>query len=41
MVHESLDKKIAVVGIMYKIGRPDTFLAKVRLVFEKVCMLLI
>ncbi|KAH7655632.1 Carbonic anhydrase alpha-class protein [Dioscorea alata] len=28
MVHESEDKKIAVVGILYKIGRPDTFLAK-------------
>ncbi|KAH7655674.1 Carbonic anhydrase alpha-class protein [Dioscorea alata] len=28
MVHESGDQKIAVVGILYKIGRPDTFLAK-------------
>lgn len=28
MVHESLDKKVAVVGIMYIIGRPDTFLAE-------------
>ncbi|XP_058075634.1 alpha carbonic anhydrase 7-like [Magnolia sinica] len=28
MVHESLDKKIAVVGIMYKIGRRDKFLTE-------------
>ncbi|ONK75669.1 uncharacterized protein A4U43_C03F19300 [Asparagus officinalis] len=28
MVHQSADKKIAVVGIMYKIGRPDPLLAK-------------
>ncbi|KAJ8625202.1 hypothetical protein MRB53_033732 [Persea americana] len=28
MVHESIDKKIAVVGILYKIGRPDTFLSE-------------
>ncbi|KAL5994544.1 hypothetical protein ACLOJK_024597 [Asimina triloba] len=28
MVHESLDKKVAVVGIMYKFGRPDTFLSE-------------
>jgi len=28
MVHESADKKIAVVGIMYKIGQPDPLLAK-------------
>ncbi|KAI9195101.1 hypothetical protein LWI28_011644 [Acer negundo] len=27
MVHESADGKIAVVGIMYTIGRPDSFLA--------------
>ncbi|EEF32945.1 alpha carbonic anhydrase 7 [Ricinus communis] len=27
MVHESLDGKIAVVGIMYTIGRPDSFLS--------------
>ncbi|KAJ7001985.1 alpha carbonic anhydrase 7-like [Populus alba x Populus x berolinensis] len=27
MVHESLDGKIAVVGILYKIGRPDSFLS--------------
>uniref|UniRef100_A0A2N9GU36 Carbonic anhydrase n=1 Tax=Fagus sylvatica TaxID=28930 RepID=A0A2N9GU36_FAGSY len=27
MVHESSDGKIAVVGIMYKIGRPDSFLS--------------
>ncbi|KAB5561719.1 hypothetical protein DKX38_006676 [Salix brachista] len=27
MVHESLDGKVAVVGIMYKIGRPDSFLS--------------
>lgn len=29
MVHESQDGKIAVVGIMYKIGRPDSLLASV------------
>ncbi|KAL0906651.1 hypothetical protein M5K25_025164 [Dendrobium thyrsiflorum] len=28
MVHESADKKIAVVGILYQLGRPDRFLAK-------------
>ncbi|XP_008802055.2 alpha carbonic anhydrase 7-like [Phoenix dactylifera] len=28
MVHQSADEKIAVVGILYKIGRPDPFLAK-------------
>lgn len=28
MVHESADKKIAVIGIMYKIGRPDPLLSK-------------
>uniref|UniRef100_A0A0D6R2U7 Alpha-carbonic anhydrase domain-containing protein n=1 Tax=Araucaria cunninghamii TaxID=56994 RepID=A0A0D6R2U7_ARACU len=28
LVHESEDKKIAVVGILYKYGRPDTFLAE-------------
>lgn len=27
MVHESLDGKVAVVGILYKIGRPDSFLS--------------
>ncbi|KAL3750961.1 hypothetical protein ACJRO7_011875 [Eucalyptus globulus] len=27
MVHESLNGKVAVVGIMYKLGRPDTFLS--------------
>lgn len=40
MVHESADKKIAVVGIMYKIGRHDPFLAKVSVAVEQVCMLL-
>ncbi|ESR37773.1 hypothetical protein CICLE_v10029790mg [Citrus x clementina] len=29
MVHESQDGKIAVVGIMYKIGRPDSLLASI------------
>ena len=29
MVHESSDEKIAVVGIIYKTGRPDTFLSEV------------
>ncbi|XP_020592483.1 alpha carbonic anhydrase 7-like [Phalaenopsis equestris] len=28
MVHESADKKLAVVGILYKLGRPDLFLAQ-------------
>ncbi|KAI3683526.1 hypothetical protein L1987_84032 [Smallanthus sonchifolius] len=32
LVHQSIDKKVAVVGILYKIGRPDSFLAKVRTV---------
>ncbi|KAG8655219.1 alpha carbonic anhydrase 7 [Manihot esculenta] len=27
MLHESLDGKVAVVGIVYKIGRPDSFLS--------------
>ncbi|KAI3826479.1 hypothetical protein L1987_00527 [Smallanthus sonchifolius] len=26
LVHQSIDKKVAVVGILYKIGRPDSFL---------------
>ncbi|XP_044505277.1 alpha carbonic anhydrase 7-like [Mangifera indica] len=30
MVHESTDGKIAVVGIMYKIGRPDSFLSSIK-----------
>ena len=29
LVHESHDGKYAVVGIMYTIGRPDSFLASV------------
>jgi carbonic anhydrase len=29
MVHESSDGKIAVVGILYKLGRPDSFLSSV------------
>ena len=29
MVHESSDGKTAVVGILYKIGSPDTFLSSV------------
>lgn len=29
MLHESLDGKVAVVGIVYKIGRPDSFLSSV------------
>ncbi|XP_008778933.2 alpha carbonic anhydrase 7-like [Phoenix dactylifera] len=29
MVHESADQKVAVVGILYKIGRPDSFLEEV------------
>ncbi|KAK6271800.1 hypothetical protein POUND7_008883 [Theobroma cacao] len=27
LVHESADSKVAVIGIMYKIGRPDSFLS--------------
>jgi carbonic anhydrase len=34
MVHESLDGKVAVVGILYKIGRPDSFLSSVSSVFR-------
>lgn len=30
MVHLSTDKKIAVVAVLYKIGKPDPFLSKVR-----------
>ncbi|GAV62650.1 Carb_anhydrase domain-containing protein [Cephalotus follicularis] len=30
MVHESRDGKVAVVGIMYTIGRPDSFLASLK-----------
>ncbi|KAF5450256.1 hypothetical protein F2P56_030623 [Juglans regia] len=30
MVHESSDGKVAVVGIMYTIGRPDSFLLSIR-----------
>ncbi|KAJ0793050.1 putative carbonic anhydrase [Helianthus annuus] len=29
LVHQSIDAKVAVVGILYKIGRPDSFLATV------------
>uniref|UniRef100_A0A2P2KGM8 Carbonic anhydrase n=1 Tax=Rhizophora mucronata TaxID=61149 RepID=A0A2P2KGM8_RHIMU len=29
MVHQSLDGKVAVVGITYKIGRPDSFLSSI------------
>ncbi|MFS7975626.1 putative carbonic anhydrase [Helianthus anomalus] len=28
LVHQCIDAKVAVVGILYKIGRPDSFLAK-------------
>ena len=30
MVHESESKRIAVIGIMYKIGQPDSFLSEVK-----------
>jgi hypothetical protein len=33
MVHESLDGKVAVVGIMYMIGRPDSFLSSVSIIY--------
>lgn len=29
LVHRSNDNRTAVIGIMYKIGRPDSFLSKV------------
>ncbi|KAK8943515.1 Bifunctional monodehydroascorbate reductase and carbonic anhydrase nectarin-3 [Platanthera guangdongensis] len=35
MVHESADKKIAVVGILYKLGRPDGFLAQMSSYIKK------
>ncbi|PKU61578.1 alpha carbonic anhydrase 7 isoform X1 [Dendrobium catenatum] len=35
MVHESAYKKIAVVGILYQLGRPDRFLAKVASYIKK------
>ncbi|KAF5822783.1 putative carbonic anhydrase [Helianthus annuus] len=28
LVHQSIDEKVAVIGILYKIGRPDSFLEK-------------
>ena len=34
MVHESLDGRFAVVGIMYTIGRPDTFLSSVSSIYS-------
>ncbi|KAG6778277.1 hypothetical protein POTOM_018131 [Populus tomentosa] len=36
MVHESLDGKTAVVGILYKIGRPDSFLSSLTKQLESV-----
>ncbi|URE05289.1 bifunctional monodehydroascorbate reductase and carbonic [Musa troglodytarum] len=36
MVHESTDNKIAVVGILYTIGRHDPFLAKLERYIEKI-----
>ncbi|MFS7907292.1 putative carbonic anhydrase [Helianthus anomalus] len=32
LVHKSIDATVAMVGILYKIGRPDSFLATVRTV---------
>ncbi|KAK8584574.1 hypothetical protein V6N13_138532 [Hibiscus sabdariffa] len=40
LVHESADGKVAVVGIMYKIGRPDSFLSSVRTVTREQLRLL-
>ncbi|RZR90888.1 hypothetical protein BHM03_00018890 [Ensete ventricosum] len=37
MVHENADKNIAVVGILYKMGRHDPFLAKVFLLEQSYC----
>lgn len=34
MVHESEDGKTAVVGIMYKIGRADSFLSMVQILIS-------
>ncbi|KAL0390090.1 UNVERIFIED_CONTAM: Alpha carbonic anhydrase 7 [Sesamum calycinum] len=36
LVHESDDKRIAVVGIMYEIGRPDSFLSMLKRDFEAI-----
>ncbi|XP_021912217.1 alpha carbonic anhydrase 7-like, partial [Carica papaya] len=36
MVHESLDGKVAVVGILYKIGRPDSFLSSLEKILAKI-----
>lgn len=33
MVHQSQDNKTAVIGILYKYGRPDPFLSRVSLTF--------
>jgi hypothetical protein len=35
MLHESSNGKIAVVGILYKLGRPDSFLSSVSIYFPK------
>ncbi|XP_022874799.1 alpha carbonic anhydrase 7-like [Olea europaea var. sylvestris] len=34
MVHESMDNRTAVIGIMYKIGRPDSFLSMMKQDFK-------
>ncbi|KAL2239423.1 UNVERIFIED_CONTAM: Alpha carbonic anhydrase 7 [Sesamum indicum] len=36
LVHESDDKRTAVIGIMYKIGRPDAFLSMLKRDFEAI-----
>ncbi|KAL0460176.1 UNVERIFIED_CONTAM: Alpha carbonic anhydrase 7 [Sesamum latifolium] len=36
LVHESDDKRTAVIGIMYKIGRPDSFLSMLKRDFEAI-----
>ncbi|XP_064964943.1 alpha carbonic anhydrase 7 [Musa acuminata AAA Group] len=36
MVHQSADERVAVVGIMYKIGRPDSFLTELMEYIEEI-----
>ena len=41
MVHQSHDGKIAVIGLLYKIGKPNHFLAKVYIgLIQYVCFIL-
>ncbi|MFS7907310.1 putative carbonic anhydrase [Helianthus anomalus] len=40
LVHLSIDAKVVVIGILYKIGRPDSFLVTVRTISrEQLCII--